>query len=263
MKIKYLNIVMAMLVISGCSVSRKYVRRVDNISMRLKDIQQTLSPVSRDGKELNRSLLSSPDAGKEGFISVLDRMGSEVSDMKIKQENIMKAFKSVRCPSFPLVPSSISGLLKEYHDRLYSLLDSLGGGGDKYPVDSDLPIRIEVKGKIEYVTLRDVQKYGNFLKSTEQANGYLDCLDCLVRAYKFKLLAKNFYVYDIKPYSYSDAQKKIISSYMIEKKEIEKDAIEKDYLTALKRKIFYYEEQIKTALSGLIESRSSINTFLR
>ena len=251
---KILIISGAMLIASGCCMPyARYLKRVDAISMELRDIQKYFSVISRQSREIDDAIVSS-DGKTEGTFLMMDDVNGSILNMKTRINDILKALRATQSPC--------NNILKSYNETLQKVIITLGYDVLAVPVFIDDPIKIIVNGELENVTLSKVEKYDAFLPDIDMINNYLWSLDLFYRAYRFKVLDKNFYAYSLAPYEYKDKNGQPIYTYMVGKREITTENIDAEYLDKLKQKMLGYEQELKELVASLIKKRNDFELYL-
>ncbi len=231
----------------------KYFKRVDAISMELRDIQRDLSGISKKSREMD-NILSSGSAGIEEASLGIDSIEKDISGMKNRMNDIYRAISVTKEPC--------DKILKAYHETLMDLLLALSEERSTYNrVFSDDPIKIEIDGELKTITIKKLKEYEAFLPDVEQVCNYFMSLNTFYRSCRLRIQGKNFYAYTLKPYSYAEVKggcmtpPKNIYTYLVKKREIILEDMDAGYIEKLKKKILDYEEKIKNLISTLIKTR--------
>ncbi len=253
LKIKTILVLLIMVMMSGCCMPyKRYFKKVDAVSMELREMQRDLSNISKKSREID-SIISSGQGSREAVIK-MDSIKEDVRGMKKKMQDIHKAIFFTRVPC--------NRILKPYHEKLIKLLLVMSEARGRITVSGAFPIKIELKGKIETITMSKLKEYETFLPDIEQVYNYFLSLDLFFRSYKFKILGRNFYAYSLDSFEYKDKKGKPIYTYIVKKREINQVNMDSGYIAKLKKKIMDYEDEIKNLLSSLIKTRDDFNLFI-
>lgn len=231
---------------------KRYFKRVDAISMELRDTQRDLSVIGKKSREID-SIISSEHEGVSATFLKIDSIGEDISVIRERMGDILKALDATKKPC--------NKDLKQYHQGLKNLVEIISENPNYMVFDDDL-IKIVFENEIKTITLEKLKEYETFLLDVEQIRNYLSSLDMFYRSYRFRILGRNFYAYSLKDYNYKDKKNKTIYTSMVEKREILRDDVDEEYIDKLRKKILLFEEKIKDIISSLIKTRKDFELYL-
>jgi len=243
----------AAVAVSGCCTPyKKYLKKTDNISLELRDLQRELSEISRESREIDDRIVTSQDM--QGIVMGMQNVNDRIGTIQKRTNDMNKAMNAIKAPCH--------SILKPYHKDLKKLIATIYEKPFEFMYYSDEPMKIKVNDELKDITLEKLWEYDTFLPDMELITDYMETLDSYWRASRLKLSGRNFYAYKLEDYVYKDKKGKLIQTYLVDKREVLVDNVEAGYLNKLKDKMSEYELAIKNLITALIKTREKFNIFL-
>ena len=149
-RIKLILLSLILLSLSGCCMGyKRYFKRVDAISMELRDTQRDLSVIGKKSLEIDSNISSEHEGVSATFLKI-DSIGEDISVIRERMGDILKALDATKKPC--------NKDLKQYHQGLKNLVEIISENPNYMVFDDDL-IKIVFENEIKTITLEKLKEY--------------------------------------------------------------------------------------------------------